>query len=101
MSVAPYPEFLARKVKLAMAFGDKECYRLSQIQLRRLFQIGHKAGLHKQDMESIFTDLTERMEDAIVDVTALAADVGMPESTAGPILAGMSQQTGLISAREQ
>ncbi len=96
MSAAPYPEFPIQKVKPAMAFGDKGYYRLSQIQLRHFYQTGKKVGLHQQDMERILSELTSRIEDAIVEAAALAANVGMPESTAGPILAGVSKRARAI-----
>jgi len=96
MSAAPYPEFPVQKVKLAMALGDKGYYRLSQIQLRHFYQTGQKAGLHEQDMDSIFSDLAARMEGAIAEAAALVADAGMPESTAGPILAGVSKRATLM-----
>ena len=100
MSAAPYPEFPAQKIKLAMSFGDKGYYRLSQIQLRHFYQTGEKAGLHEQDMESIFSDLAARMEGVIAEAAALAADAKMPESTSGPILAGVSKRAGMIGARK-
>jgi serine/threonine-protein kinase HipA len=96
MSAAPYPEFPVQKVKLAMALGDKGYYRLNQIQLRHFSQTGQKAGLHEQDMASIFSDLTSRMEDALAEAAALAAEAGMPESTAGPILTGVRKRAGMI-----
>jgi len=79
-----------------MVLGNKGYYRLSQILLRHFYQTGQKAGLHAQDMESIFSDLTERMEDAIAEAAALAADAGMPESTSGPMLAGVSKRAGML-----
>ncbi len=96
MSAAPYPEFPVQKVKLAMSLGDKGYYRLSQIQLRHFYQTGQKAGLHEQEMVSIFSDLATRMEDAIAEAVALAAYAGMPESTVAPILAGVSKRSGMI-----
>ena len=96
MSAAPYPEFPAQKIKLAMALGDKGYYRLSQVQLRYFSQSGQKAGLHEQDMDSIFSGLVSRMEGAITEAAAMAADAGMPESTAGPILAGVSKRATLM-----
>ena len=83
--------------KLAMALGDKGYYRLSQIQLRHFYQTGQKAGLHEQDMESIFSGLAGRMEGAISGAAALAADAAMPESTSGPMLAGVSKRAGMIN----
>jgi serine/threonine-protein kinase HipA len=61
MSAAPYLEFPVQKIKLAMAFGDKGYYRLSQIQIRHFYQTARKAGLHEQDMKIIFSDLSARM----------------------------------------
>ena len=52
VSAAPCPEFPVQKVRLAMAFGDKGCYRLSQIQFRHFYQTGQKAGLHEQGRRS-------------------------------------------------
>jgi serine/threonine-protein kinase HipA len=96
MSAAPYREFPVQKVKLAMALGDKRYYRLNQIQLRHFYQTGQKAGLHEQHMGSIFSDLTSRMEDALAEAAALAAEADMPDSTAGPILTGVRQRAGMI-----
>jgi serine/threonine-protein kinase HipA len=100
MSAAPYPEFPIQKVKLAMALGDKGYYRLNQIQLRHFYQTGQKAGLHEQDMEGIFSGLSARMEGAITEAADLAAEAGMPESTAGQILAGVSKRAGMIDVRK-
>ena len=79
-----------------MALGNKGYYRLSQIQLRYIYRTGQKAGLHEQGLESIFSDLAARMEGAITGTAALAADLGMPESTAGPILAAVRKRAGMI-----
>jgi serine/threonine-protein kinase HipA len=100
MSAAPYPEFPIQKVKLAMALGNKGYYRLSQIQLRHFYQTGQKAGLHEQDMVSIFSDLVARMEGAITKAGALAAEAGMPDSTAAPILTGVRKRSGMIGSRK-
>ena len=96
MSAAPYPEFPVQKIKLAMALGDKGYYRLSQIQLRHFYQTGQKTGLREQDMDNIFSELATVMEDAIAETAALAAHAGMPESTAGPILSGVSKRATLM-----
>ncbi|MEN8131863.1 MAG: type II toxin-antitoxin system HipA family toxin [Pseudomonadota bacterium] len=96
MSGSPYLEPPVQKIKLAMGIGDKGYYRLNQIQLRHFYQTGQKAGLRERDMDSIFSDLTARMDDAIAEAAALAADAGMPESTAGPILDGASKRAKMI-----
>jgi len=96
MSAAPWPEFPDQKIKLAMALGNKNYYRLKQIQLRHFYQTGQKAGLREQDMDSIFSVLAAQMDAAIAEVAALAADAGMPESTSGPILASVSKRAGMM-----
>jgi hypothetical protein len=96
MSAAPWPEFPDQKIKLAMALGNKNTYRLKQIQLRHFYQTGQKAGLREQDMDSIFSGLTAKMDEAIAETAALAADSGMPESTIEPILAGVNKRVGVL-----
>ena len=82
-----------------MAVGNKGYYRLNQIQLRHFYQTGQKAGLREQDMDSIFSDLDARMEDAIAEVATLAANAGMPEATSGPILSGVSKRAEMIGKK--
>jgi len=96
VSAAPYREFPVQKIKLAMAIGNKGYYRLNQIQLRHFYQTGQKAGLREQDMDSIFSDLAARMDDAIAEAATMATDAGMPESTAGPILDGVNKRAALM-----
>ncbi len=96
MSAAPYPQFPVQKVKLAMAVGDKNYYRVKQIQLRHFYQTGQKSGLGKQDMDDIFSNLADRMEGAISETAALAADAGMPASTFSPILDEVRKRVAMI-----
>ena len=96
MSATPWPEFPDQEIRLAMALGSKNHYRLKQIQLRHFYQTGQKAGLREQDMESIFSSLIARMDDAIAKTTALAADAGVPASTTESILAGVSKRAEII-----
>jgi serine/threonine-protein kinase HipA len=96
VSAAPWPEFPDQKIKLAMALGNKNYYRLKQIQLRHFYQTGQKAGLREQDMDSIFSVLAAQMDAAIAEVAALAADAGMPEPMSGPILASVSKRAGMM-----
>ena len=96
MSAAPWPEFPDQKIKLAMALGNKNYYRLKQIQLRHFYQTGQKAGLREQDMDSFFSGLSTQINNAIAEVAALAADTGMPESTSEPILASVNKRVGML-----
>ncbi|NOR40911.1 MAG: type II toxin-antitoxin system HipA family toxin [Gammaproteobacteria bacterium] len=100
MSAAPWPEFPDQKIKLAMALGRKNYYRLKQIQIRHFYQTGQKARLREQDMDSIFSGLAAQMDGAIAEVAALAAAVHMPESTSEPILAGVSKRARMIGAHK-
>ena len=96
MSAAPYPQLPVQKIKPAMALGEKNHYRLQQIQLRHFYQTGQKAGLSKQDMDYIFSDLSARTENALSETANSAADAGMPESTYGPILDGVRRRVEMI-----
>ena len=96
MSATPWPEFSDHKIKLAMALGNKNHYRLKEIQLRHFYQTGQKAGLREQDMDSIFSGLAAQIDDAIAEAAALAADAGMLESTSEPIIAAVSKRAGMI-----
>jgi serine/threonine-protein kinase HipA len=100
MSAAPWPEFPDHKIKVAMALGNKNYYRLKQIQLRHFYQTGQKAGLREQDMDSVFSGLAAQRDDAIAEAAALAADAGMPESTSEPILASVNKRAGMVGTRK-
>jgi serine/threonine-protein kinase HipA len=97
MSAAPYPQLPAQKIKLAMAVGEKNHYRLQQIQLRHFYQTGQKAGLSREVMEDLFSNLAAQMEKAINDAANSAAAAGMPESTSNPILDGVRKRAEMIS----
>ena len=96
ISAAPWLEFPDQKIKLAMAMGSKNYYRLNQIQLRHFYQTGQKAGLREQDMDRIFSSLIAKMDDAITKTAGLAADVGVPASTTDSILMGVSKRAKII-----
>jgi serine/threonine-protein kinase HipA len=96
VSAAPYPQFPLQKMKLAMAVGEKNHYRLRQVQLRHFYQTGQKAGLSKQDIDGIFSDLAAQTENALSETANLAADAGMPESTSKPILDGVKKRAEMI-----
>jgi serine/threonine-protein kinase HipA len=96
MSAAPWPEFSAHKIKLAMAVGNKNYYRLKQIQLRHFYQTGQKAGLRQREMDDIFSGLAARMDDAVAHAAALAADAGMPESASEPILVAVNKRAAMM-----
>ncbi len=96
MSVAPYPELSVHKIKLAMAVGDSRHYRIKEIQPRHFYQTGQKAGLHKQDMDDIFSGLETQIDTAIAEVSASAVKVGVPEATYEPILTVVKKRARLI-----
>jgi hypothetical protein len=47
-------------------------------------------------MDSIFSDLITRMDDAISEAAVSAADAGMPASTSSAILDGASNRARII-----
>jgi len=96
MSAAPYKEFPVQKSRLAMAMGNKGYYQLNQIQPRHFYQTGQKAGLRKQDMDNIFSDLVGRIDEALAGTAALAAKAAVPESTSGPILDAVSRRAEMM-----
>ncbi len=98
MSVAPYPEFPIQKTKLAMSFGNKNYYRLSQIQPRHFRQTGKNVGMHAQDTDEILSELIERKDKAVAEAEALATDTGVPESTSEPIFDGLMKRFAIIEA---
>ncbi len=95
MSVAPYPEYSAHKIKLAMALGNSH-YRIKEIQPRHFYQTGQKAGLREADMDDIFSDLVPQIDNAITEIRALAMKKSAPETTVEPILAGIKNRAALI-----
>lgn len=96
MSAAPYPQLPVQKIKLAMALGEKNHYRLQQLQFRHFYQTGQKAGVSKLDMDDIFSNLVARMENALSEVADLAVDAGVPNVTSEPILDGVMKRAGMI-----
>ena len=98
MSVAPYPEYSPHKVKLAMAVGDRNHYRINGIQLRHFYQTAKKAGIAKQDMDDLFADILANIKPATNEAESTAAKANMPQKTANAIISGIIQRARLISA---
>lgn len=96
VSAMPWPEFPDQKIRLAMALGNKNHYRLNQIQLRHFYQTSQKTGLREQDIDSIFSGLITRIDDAIAETSIVAADTGVPTSTAELILVGVSKRAEIM-----
>lgn len=96
VSASPWPEFPDQKIRLAMAFGNKNHYRLNQIQPRHFYQTGQKAGLREPDMDSLFSSLTTQLDDAMAKTAALAAAAGVPASTTEPILEGVCKRIKML-----
>ena len=96
MSATPYPELSAHKIKLAMAMGNMRHYRIKEIQPRHFYQTAQKAGIGEQDMDDLMSDLLVGLDDAKVQVTALAKDAGMPEATKQLILDGVTRRARLL-----
>ena len=98
MSVAPYPEFPIQKTKMAMSFGNKSYYRLSQIHPRHFRQTGKNAGMHALDTDDILSELIDRKDKAVAEAEALAVNTGVPDSTSEPIFDGLMKRFTIIEA---
>ncbi|MDZ7803144.1 type II toxin-antitoxin system HipA family toxin [Thiohalophilus sp.] len=89
MSAAPYPELSDHKVRLAMALGDNNHYRVKEIMPRHFYQTGRKAGLRNADIDDLFEALRNKIGDALAKVEALAGQADVPDTTVGAILQGI------------
>ncbi len=98
MSIAPYSDFPAQKTIMAMPFGDKRQYRLSQIHPRLFRETGKSAGMHAQDTDEILSELVDRKDKAVAVAETLAAEAGAPESTSGPIFDGLMKRLAIIES---
>ena len=96
MSVLPYRQFPLQKVKMAMKMGRKGHYRINYILPRHFYQTAEVVGLLKEDIDTIFSDLIGRLDDALSEVSTTAAEIGVPESTSSPILEKMLVRANLI-----
>ena len=96
MSADPYAEFSPRKVKLAMAIGDRRHYRLRQIAPRHFYQTGRRAGFHEADIDEAFVDISARLDQALRNAKGAAEAAGMPETTANAIFDGVRKRSGMI-----
>ena len=96
MSAVPYPELPEQKISLAMFVGKNRHYRIKQIQPRHFFQTAQKSGIHKQDVEEIFSSLTKQVNQAVESVSTLAKKSGTTMKTLEPILAGVLERANLI-----
>ena len=96
MSATPYRELPEQKIKLAMFVGKNRHYRIKEIQPRHFFQTAQKSGIHKEDVEEIFSFLSENLKPAIEKVNAMSKKLKAPAKTVDPILAGLEKRGRLI-----
>ena len=98
MSSSPYPEFSPHKVKLAMAIGDRHQYSIKGILPRHFYQTAKKAGISKQEMDLLFTDIQACLDPAYEKAATLAEEAEIPRNTADTILDGMMKRAKLIES---
>ncbi|MEW8050675.1 MAG: type II toxin-antitoxin system HipA family toxin [Candidatus Thiodiazotropha sp.] len=96
MSSSPYPELSPHKVKLAMAIGDSRQYRIKGILPRHFYQTAKKAGIPKEEMDHLFSDIQACLDPAYENAATLAGEAGMPQHTADAILDGIRNRARLI-----
>ena len=68
---------------------ENRVYSWPKIQPRHFCQTAQNAGLQTEDLDNIFSDLVAVTDKAIAEAVKNATEVGMPESTSGPILDGV------------
>ncbi|PUB82740.1 MAG: toxin HipA [gamma proteobacterium symbiont of Ctena orbiculata] len=96
MSSSPYPELSPHKVKLAMAIGDSRQYRIKGILPRHFYQTAKKAGIPKEEMDHLFSDIQACLDPAYEKTATLAGEAGMPRHTVDAILDGIRNRARLI-----
>lgn len=96
MSAAPYPELVPQKVKLAMAIGDRRHYRLQEITPRHFYQTGRAAGLPKEDVAELLSEIKTSVDSVLQHVTEAADAAAMPGRTRDSILRGVRERAELI-----
>lgn len=96
MSADPYPEFTPENVRMVMAVGDSQHYRLDRILPEHFYQTGIQSGIGKDDMDELFSQLTDRLYGALSKAGDLAAKSGIPQKTSDCILQGIERRAQLI-----
>lgn len=96
MSADPYPEFSSENVKMVMAVGDGQHYRMDRILPEHFYQTGRKSWLDHDDMDEIFSQLANDLDIVISKAGELADKSGMPCKTSEPILQGVRKRARLI-----
>ncbi|MBL1438223.1 MAG: type II toxin-antitoxin system HipA family toxin [Rhodobacteraceae bacterium] len=85
-----------KDMKLAMRVGDKNHYRVDKITGRHFVQTGLKAGLSKQVIHEVITDITDNAEVAINDALQSLPD-GFPVDMATSITNGIIARMPLLA----
>ena len=79
-----------------MAIGDDQNYRIKEILPHHFYQTGKKGGVTDDDIDKIFSELTEKMDKALAKTTTLATKAGVPGTTLEPIIEGVRKRARLI-----
>ena len=87
ISAAPYHPHLARqKVKLAVAVGHNRHYRVQEILPRHFYQTAQAAGMPKSDMDDLFEQIEQSLDDALQSTVVSAEKKNMPTQTKDAIV---------------
>jgi serine/threonine-protein kinase HipA len=82
--------------KLAMAVGDSRHYTVNSIAPRHYYQTADKAGLSKEDVDDIFTQLSSDIPSAL-ERTIAAMPKGFPSRLAESIASGVTKRLRLVT----
>ena len=93
-------QILWKQFRLAMAFGTKPHYQMRQIAPRHFFQTGERAGVGRQEIESILQELLDGAS-AAVDAVISKLPRGFPEQIASSIEAGIKRRLRLLENSEK
>ncbi|HIJ26466.1 MAG: type II toxin-antitoxin system HipA family toxin [Gammaproteobacteria bacterium] len=96
MSAAPYSQFPIQKMKLAMAIGNKNYYKIQQIQLRHFYQTAQKAHLAKENMDEIVNELSNSVDQALSVGNKACNEKNAPGSEVEPILEMLAKRAKII-----
>ncbi len=97
MSAAPYhPKLAAQKIKLAMAIGRNQHYRISEIMPRHFYQTAQMAGLATADVDTQFDSIEKTADSALQGTIVDAEHDGMPSQGRDAIVDTVNSRIRLL-----
>ena len=79
-----------------MAIGNKNYYKIQQIQLRHFYQTAQKAHLAKENMDEIVNELSNSVDQALSVGNKACNEKNAPGSEVEPILEMLAKRAKII-----